>query len=228
MNLLEKKHKPVSSEKRTLPHFTDWTQVSGYYNPVSLQSGLWTSKLQIPKVSAANAFINALDHMEANLYKEHVIPGMNTLLGKDHQRAIRVLKILRSGELESLTSKINAAIEEAKYMLKLEEGWDEDNAHPIASETFEAMSTFLKLYDHCISKPTLQLAVPEINPCSNGSIDLSWRTEKARMLINIRSENGIYLGYYYGDWYNNLNPIKGNVPVDKVFDYLASWMKFLV
>jgi hypothetical protein len=72
------------------------------------------------------------------------------------------------------------------------------------------------------------IQLPEINPCSNGSIDLEWHTSSnGRLLINIRKDvNGdSYIAYYYGDKYDNKMQVKGSIPVNEFSEYLAVWMK---
>ena len=69
---------------------------------------------------------------------------------------------------------------------------------------------------------------PEINPGRNGDMFLSWRTEKARLAINIerKNDNG-FIANYYGDLKFERQPIKGNVIVGEVYEFLAYWMKNL-
>jgi hypothetical protein len=70
--------------------------------------------------------------------------------------------------------------------------------------------------------------MPEIEPVNNGSIDISWHTDKARMLINVRHIEGKPFAFYYGNLFNNQVPTKGNVPIDGiVYTHLAEWMNYL-
>ena len=126
---------------------------------------------------------------------------------------------------EKLTPLTNA-IEESKHIFSLPEGWDEGNAKQIPESFWISAARFtieyaLYLYHHF----ELILEIPEINPVSNGTIDISWRTKNGRMLINIRQENNEMLAYYYGDLYHDRFPVKGCVPANNIAPHLVQWMK---
>ncbi|WP_439882666.1 hypothetical protein ACSX1A_05740 [Pontibacter sp. MBLB2868] len=132
--------------------------------------------------------------------------------------------IVISTELKS----IYEAVEESRYILDLEEGWDDENAKEISIISWYRTISFLVNYSSYIFDTyQLKISAPEINPCRDGSIDLSWRTNTARMLINISNADNM-IASYYADKYNSLNSIEGLVETDKVQEFLASWMKYLV
>lgn len=119
-------------------------------------------------------------------------------------------------------------IEHSKYMLSLEPGWNEENALAINPEIWKVAVKFLiqcaaDIYDN----DDRIINEPEINPCKDGSIDLSWRTSRVRLLINFRkSEEGIR-AYYYGDFYKNEQPVKGWISPGSADNFLSMWMKNL-
>ncbi|THU34210.1 hypothetical protein FAM09_24640 [Niastella caeni] len=135
------------------------------------------------------------------------------------------IQIIYSQEKES---DIEKALSQAKKMLTLSEGWDEANAKRIEPSTFQAAATFLLRYVNRLEETNIYIQTPEIDPCPDGSIDLNWHTDNARMLVNIRQENNEYVAYYYGDFYDGKMPFKGNIAVDTFFDFFAAWMKYLV
>ena len=97
----------------------------------------------------------------------------------------------------------------------------------ISDDTYKNATDFLINYSKWILKNKgFAINAPQINPCRDGSIDLSWRTPKARMLINFKND-GSDLAHYYGDYYNNINSIKGYVKTDEIQEFLATWMKIL-
>lgn len=128
-----------------------------------------------------------------------------------------------------LKDELETAIEEAKYITSLPDNWDEEGAAPILQIIFDKAAEFLRYYSRYLYIGFgLELPIPEINPCKDGSIDLSWRTAQARMLINIRMQDELPHAFFYGDRYNNKMPIKGNVPLKEFSESLAVWMKYLV
>ena len=130
--------------------------------------------------------------------------------------------------LPNQLKSIATAINESKWICSLKEDWDYDGASIIEKELFLSAIDFLIKYSIDIFKKSgIVIKTPEINPCRDGSIDLSWRTPSARMLVNIRKTADELLAYYFGDILNNKFPIKGNVHLDNVSEHLAIWMKFL-
>ena len=125
--------------------------------------------------------------------------------------------------------KIKDESELSKSLLLLEKDWDSEGAVKIDINIFLSSIKFLVEYSNYIYRNRgLVIASPEINPCINGTIDLSWRTSKVRLLINIRfSELKAMSAYYYGDFYNNMSPIKGSISVNEFSEFLAIWMKNL-
>lgn len=124
--------------------------------------------------------------------------------------------------------KIHSEIKDAIQILELEENWDDEGAKKIQEPVFiEAVSFLLNYSDFIYKNFGVIISTPEINPCIDGSIDLSFRSQNARLLINIQKENERSNAIFYGDLYDNKIPIKGNVPTEGVFEHLAHWMKHL-
>ncbi len=122
----------------------------------------------------------------------------------------------------------NELVEESKYILTLEAGWDEDVAEKIDPDLFFNSTSIIskyieEIYDH--HKFIIQN--PEIGALPNGSLDFEWKTQNARLLINFRIHNESLHAFYYGDLFDNKLPIKGNVPIDKVYSHLKEWMSQL-
>jgi hypothetical protein len=124
----------------------------------------------------------------------------------------------------SIIPHIREAIEDAIEIPFFQADWDNNGAPAIDEKIWSRATDFLIDYAESIHNLfNITIDAPVIGPCPDGSIDLSWRTAKARMLINIRnSDEG--KAYYYGDQYNDRNSIKGNVDTSKVETFLAAWM----
>ena len=119
-------------------------------------------------------------------------------------------------------------IKHSEYIPSLKEGWDEENAQIIKKDIYDSSIYFLVEYSNYISSHlSTDISKPEINPCADGSIDLSWRSKNARLLINISSKRNQILAYYYGDLNKNQHPISGILnPNDPNIDIsVAKWME---
>jgi hypothetical protein len=144
------------------------------------------------------------------------------------------LSVIKIQEISNLwyspKSPIDVLIEKSMAIKDLPYDWDEEGALPIEEAALSAATSFLKKYYSFISKSyNLQICLPEINPCKDGSVDLEWHTPKAQLLINFRKDKeSNYIAYYYGDRHNNKMQVKGSTPVFEFSEHLAVWMKFLV
>ena len=123
---------------------------------------------------------------------------------------------------------ISIAIDESKGILELPEDWDGFGAENIVKETWENMANFLANYTiYILNNFSIIIQSPEINPCTNGSIDLVWHTKNARLLINVKKRGSTTYASYYGDLLNNEQFIKNTIPSPVIIEYLAFWMKNL-
>lgn len=118
-------------------------------------------------------------------------------------------------------------IEESREALILDNNWDDDGAAAILPSTYESMSTFLS--NHLVFLLTEHNTIiinPEISPCRDGSIDLSWRTKDAELLVNIKAKGSV-IASYYGNLNGKGNSIKGFVTSHEIAMDLGLWMKNL-
>ncbi len=83
-------------------------------------------------------------------------------------------------------------IKNAFDYLDYKEHWDDENAKPINEKCFVEAINFLLYY----LNNKIEIVDPEINPCPNGTIDISFRNEKnkARLLINFREDEFAWYG----------------------------------
>lgn len=105
-------------------------------------------------------------------------------------------------------------LEEFKIFTK--DNWDTEDAKAISEKLFSAANIFILLHKGNSD--------PECNPCTNGSLDYVWRTDFARLLINVRVKDGLYEASFYGDHNDDVNKIKGVVPL-VFYKPLYEWIK---
>lgn len=131
------------------------------------------------------------------------------------------------GELPIQLYEIKKSIDDAKYMLDLEEDWDDEGGMPVDKNTFIRAIKFLINYSvWLLRNQSIFLVPPQIHPGPDGSIDILWRTKNYRMLINVLP-NPERQFEYYGDDKKDGNSIKGKVPSNGVQEFLALWLKNL-
>lgn len=140
-----------------------------------------------------------------------------------------IAKRIGLNEPSNRLAHIENEINHSSYILDLKVDWDAENGLAISKEIYLAAIQFLKTYtNYVLTEFSIAIDAPEINPCRDGSVDLSWRTNRARMLVNIKMDKGIPHAFFYGDYYQNTKPFKGNLPANEFEEALAVWMKNLI
>ena len=99
-------------------------------------------------------------------------------------------------------------IEKSKYLLTLEEDWDDEGGRPVSFDTWKAgINLLIENISYIFQKTGIILDTPKINPGPEDSIDLLWRNEKYRLLINVPSNLDRQIECY-GDDNSGGNSIK--------------------
>jgi hypothetical protein len=99
-----------------------------------------------------------------------------------HQGAID--ELVTSKE-PTLPLTLIAAIESSRRLLKLGPDWDDAGAKPIEFDTWTEAIRLLKNAVVNVGD-AIDVPMPNISPCRDGSIDLFWKTVKFTLLINIK------------------------------------------
>ncbi len=171
-----------------------------------------------PKIEKENNKFLPKDLVE-DYYFEHFT--ILTRLTKIHSNKF----ILNEPIINLSNEQLQHIIEDSRYMLSLEDNWDECGAKKISEKTWLLSVNFLKTINLLIENESMRnLIPPSISPVSDGSIDFTWITEKARMLINFKSSE-INTAHYYADLYSDNNSAKGNFDPTKNIDFILPWMK---
>jgi hypothetical protein len=102
---------------------------------------------------------------------------------------------------EKLTNKpahdfghITAAIEKSKYILDLDDDWDDAGSPKYDTNVWQAAVDFLRSYSKQLYQFNIKIEAPRIYNAPNGSIDLLWENDKRTILINItaNAEDAIF------------------------------------
>lgn len=97
-----------------------------------------------------------------------------------------------------------------KHLLYLKDGWDDEGGKIVPKNLwYNVMNFLLNINSKIYSDYKLLINEPSILPCPDGSLDLCWDNNKARILINFRNLDTME-AYYYGDLYTIESKIKGN------------------
>ncbi|GEM_PF-3991922 len=157
----------------------------------------------------------------------------NPSIGFNYSRKnLKGLDIEILGEKFTLPESLIHILEELEYSKGISysftENWDDDGALPVPTGVYSAAVRFLVVYSKELYKEGIKIDAPEINPTPSGAIDLSWRTEDARLLIKFKGiEDNKIVAKFYGDHYTDGTDKSGSVEIDSFDSSLLEWMKIL-
>ena len=82
---------------------------------------------------------------------------------------------------------LEAVIEESRRLLDLPVNWDDEGALPMSSVAWSKAAELLRAIGAALpDRRVATLPLPVISACADGSIDLLWRTQVFKLLINIQ------------------------------------------
>lgn len=117
------------------------------------------------------------------------------------------------------------AIANSKYILDLEEDWDDEGANATDFSTYDRAISFVSNYSIKVFQSGIKISAPTIEILRDGSIGVNWETSKASFLIVFDKTNE-KISYCYGKNKINGIPFKTGIENDNSVDEsVASWMK---
>lgn len=119
------------------------------------------------------------------------------------------------------------SVESSKYILDLEDDWDEAGALSCNEESYNnAIKLLIKYSKELLTQYSVIIKNPDISPCRDGSIDLEWRDDNSSLLINITTKSEIDIHYYAEDYRTN-TILKGFLNDLQINRELLFWMQKL-
>ncbi|WP_410006522.1 hypothetical protein [Aequorivita nionensis] len=146
-----------------------------------------------------------------------------TLFTKPRIKEKSTLEFLEflASDIYKIKSPIEDLKELNKNLLKLEDNWDGQGAMSISPIVYQKCFDFLNNYYNFIKDTfNIVIALPEISPTPDGNLDILWRNNNSRLLIHINENSAVY----YGDQLAGINSIKGQIEIENVQEFLATWM----
>ncbi|MEI9919543.1 MAG: hypothetical protein WDO14_12160 [Bacteroidota bacterium] len=130
--------------------------------------------------------------------REIIIFDKNNLTSQNIPIDILEERLLLNSELDLVA----ASIERSKYILKLEDNWDDEGSPKYDPDVWARATKFVARYAMFVLQNynTIILA-PRIYHSVSGSIDVLWKNDKYQLLVNIPKDKDS-LGKFYGDDYD--------------------------
>ena len=119
--------------------------------------------------------------------------------------------------------ELRSAIEKSRQMLGWEDDWDGEGSPGYAEATWKRATDF-------VMQNTLQLwrnygfyaDIPRVTPGPDGSVDILWRSDKRKLLLNVPTDVK-ELASYYGE-NSDHETIEGTLDISLTNDWLLMWL----
>jgi len=169
------------------------------------QSG-WEPSFGKLTLSSGCAFCHEQTTFDFWLKQRHFSPAEKNLVVK--------LDSVRQVELSPKLWDIANAIEESKYLLEIEADFDDEGSQGCQFSTWEKAINFLVKYSQWALKSfNYIIERPKIYDGPDSSVDILWKTESYRLLINFPQETTQPASFYGDD--RAMNKIKGTFDPQK-------------
>jgi hypothetical protein len=127
------------------------------------------------------------------------------------------------GVAREAVSNLRTTINASRWILDLEEDWDEQGSLGYSELIWGRATDFLVLIaEVAVDLYGRELPMPEILPGPDQSIDLHWKSEGFELLVNIPDDHE-KAASFYGDNYGELS-IKGTFKPEKPNRGLVAWL----
>lgn len=125
---------------------------------------------------------------------------------------------------QRISTRLAEAIRASRYILDLEDDWDEEGSPRFNEATWQRATNFVKQVVSSFRQQPNGFWVdpPRILPGPKGSIDIHWKTSKRELLINV-PENLSEPADYYGSG-GSMDIIKGKLETSAKNEWILTWL----
>lgn len=116
-------------------------------------------------------------------------------------------------------------IEASRYILDLEDNWDDEGSTAYNDATWRAAVQLVVESANQYWRSTHKVApLPAIAPGPDGSIDVTWIVGTRNLLVNVPSEGAGSVTFSGLDTANRDRVVKGRLPADASHEWLMAWL----
>ena len=125
---------------------------------------------------------------------------------------------------ERISIRLIEAVENSRYILDLEDDWDEEGSPRFQKTTWKRATDFvLQVVSSFRRQPGgFWVEPPRILPGPKGSIDIHWKTSKRELLINVPEDTGEPADYYGSGGLTDI--IKGKLEISVKNEWILTWL----
>ena len=124
---------------------------------------------------------------------------------------------------ERISTRLAEAIRVSRYILDLEDDWDEEGSPRFNEATWKRATNFVKQIALSYRQSAgIWIDPPRILPGPEGSIDIHWKTSKRELLINIPDDDKCPADYYGSG--GSADVIKGKLETSAKNEWILAWI----
>jgi hypothetical protein len=150
---------------------------------------------------------------------ENIIKATRNLITVHYKRAERPEAV------KEWIAQVEEAIESSRFILRLEENWDEEGSLGYDKDTWERATHFVRdITTQYLTNYKVQIDPPKITPGPDGSIDVRWKTQKRTLLINFPADGEKPADFFGSD--RGTDTIKGTLDLSSPSpnQWLLMWL----
>jgi hypothetical protein len=192
-------------------------------NPLESDFGKYTRRWSEPEVYKSQwSQIRSIELKQSRAWNKRVNLAKNVAVIQYIYVSIGETKFSIPVKFEDLANEIKRS----SYILELPDNWDDEGSKSYKQETLIFAINFLLDYFYLLDRIYAHsIKVPQISHGVNGGIDILWKSEDYRLLINIH-EAPSNIASFFGDDYKD-NKIKGTFnPAIKNYGLISSLLSY--
>lgn len=139
-----------------------------------------------------------------------------------HEQATRAKEIyININKIAPFHSNINDDLEEliekSKWILDLQDNWDDEGASGFSEESFTDVVKFLRSLSRTMFlEYNIRIPMPTIGPSANSAFSIRWKTDSFILIVLFRKDR---VFEFYGDQLiSGINMLKGEFEYEKFID----------
>lgn len=138
-------------------------------------------------------------------------------------------KIINDKSILSLKSKFESDIEKFhEGIISLKENWNKEGAKEFDDELWNKSSELLREILFYLWENNITVPIPAILPCSDGSLDINWETEKFELLVNIPPDHQELVSIYGEKLGHKGDEIEVRIKFDLIKPVIVEWLRIIL
>ncbi len=110
---------------------------------------------------------------------------------------------------------------------KLQDNWDTRGAKGFDNNIWNKSSNLLREILFSLWEHRIEVPIPAMLPCADGSIDINWQTDKFKLLVNIPRERQELVSMYGEKKGSKADEIEVRIKFELVKPVIIEWLRII-